>query len=204
MAAMIEEWAVPVCAYARRSGEKEEATWEFDGVVEIAVRREWPAFLTVASAAAMMPSSAAVPMDRVPLVLLSERGRTTAYSANGSAWDCTGARHRRSSRYHAEGGLIMLHFESPVVTYTMQGATGRLALAGSCLVLSDIMCMPRRVALEDVAFLRRQRAKSIRKQLRDQRVVVDLGDGRAATFVLNTWARVDSIRGGTPVGGDDI
>lgn len=198
MAVAIDEWAVPVCAYARRRAN--ETAWEFDGVVEVAVRREWPTFLTVASAA--MPT--AVPMDRVPLVLLSERGRTTAYSANGSAWDCTGARHRRSSRYHAEGDLIMLHFESPVVTYAMQGATGRLALAGSCLVLSDIMCMPRRVALEDVAFLRRQRAKSIRKQLRDQRVVVDLGDGRAATYALDTWARVDSVRGGTPADEEDI
>lgn len=181
-------WFVPVCVYVCRG---EADVWDFEGVVEVPVRSEWPAVLTLERRVVPL-----APMDRVPFVILNDRRRSTAFSASGAEWDCTGCRLQRSSRFHMESNMIMLHFESPVVSYTMHVPSGRLALSGQCLVLSDVLCMPRRVHRADIAFLRKQRSRSIKKQMRDQRVVIDLGRGRAATYMPTTWMRVDSVRGG--------
>lgn len=91
-----------------------------------------------------------------------------------------------------ETGNTMLHFYSPLATYALHRASGRLHLDSVCWVLSDITCMPERIHRATVERMKALRATSIKKQQRDHRVVVDLGE-RAATFVAESWTARDSL-----------
>lgn len=92
-----------------------------------------------------------------------------------------------------ETGNTMLHFYSPLVTYVLHSATGRLHIDGVCWVLSDMACMPEHISRGAIERMKELRANSIRKQARDHRVVIDLGN-RSTTFLAESWSLRDSLR----------
>ena len=92
-----------------------------------------------------------------------------------------------------ETGNAMLHFYSPLVTYVLHRATGRLRIDSVCWVLSDITCMPENINRSTIERMKELRSDSIKKQARDHRIVVDLGE-RSATFLAESWTPRDSLR----------
>lgn len=209
------QWKLPVCVFYELRSDSgninnngsienshddeggQSVKWGFECVVEITHRFEVPSVLqmsTVSSLSANSPMEEAA-LSKLPMIILRNRLCSIAYTAGGDKWDCTGYRYRKSSRFHIEDSVVMLHYDSLLVNYAMAPVSGRLMLAGWTQLLSNVLCFPRVMNTPHIAFIGKQRCKSIVKQIRDKRVVVDTGSNRAATYRMSNMQRVDSLRG---------
>jgi hypothetical protein len=203
-------------------------TYRFSHVTEQALAYEWPTTLTLDSAATIQTP----PLAQAPLIVLRphahhhtratddenpRRGdgrvvrardtrRVTLLAADGTRWE--EYEHRQqgtvSRRFHLdpESDMVMLSHPSPIVTYRIHTASGRLSRAEDCLLMSYISCVPTLLDLrpgaaeagrpDPVERLQRSRLHSIQKQLADQRVVIDLGR-RVATYHPLSWRAIDAL-----------
>jgi hypothetical protein len=224
-------WNSPVCVY---DWDRRTASFVFTCVEERPVPCAWPQVLTLETSARIRRMDGLTHLPFVVLwyegrvvARFSASGEMSGDNNNNSKFDSADGRkrrrrennnHRESSSSsslcyscyeekdgHPDGSaLILVQFESPVVTYRMNAHTGRLMFAGGCGMMSRALSAPRRIkGGEDPELARMLHGRRclIKKQLADQRVAIDLGN-RIATYAAPSWRAVNLLlaRG---CGGDD-
>jgi hypothetical protein len=73
----------------------------------------------------------------------------------------------------AEDDILFLSFQSPVTTYRWRGSA--FSLESEALLLSSVMCMPRRLHERDIPFFLDRRHEFLQKQFDNGRLVLDDG-----------------------------
>lgn len=167
-------WRIPVCVYE----------WDLDHyhlarVMDIVPKDQWPSQWVLGRCELKWN------LDAMPFLVLRKNGTETVLAPNGAKYGSLG-KCPRSRLFHVEHGMMMLHLTSPMATYRTNPTSGRLMFHAESCILSDVQCFPMRLNVDEVRYLMTNRLRSIRKQLRDQRLVVEAA-GRVTAYKVDTW-----------------
>ena len=173
---------MPICFY---DWDPQSDAYYVSGVFECVVREVWPPCLTMESA--LEYSKRTPVLGSVPFLVLRGKGQQRMFCANGESRGQLQSRATKAFHMDDISGMPMLHFDTLVSHYRPNSLSGKMMLAGTSAILSDIMCMPSKLRETGVAFLQKHRQKSINKQWRDRRFIIERIGGDGGVIMSALW-----------------
>ncbi len=173
---------LPVTVYKYDARNKE---YVFQSCVQCALQgAAWPRVLTSGTAQSLMAESLELLKAAMmaPAVVLCKGSHTRVYNASCDEVNAMPPGEPLSVVRAFE--LQYLNLRTQVVHYRLRN-DGAIALVDAGRVQCLMCHVPERMSMDDVRAHLRARTRSIRKLLRDRRIVVDMG-GRACVYSCET------------------
>ena len=182
-------WCVPVTVYTYDRGLKR---YVLSGCMTYQVpTKPFPATLDCKSAQVVLRDNVELMKStlRAPAVIFLKGTEVTAFCASGEEWasplpSMREAKHRIVRAFE----MKCVNYNTHLINYRLRG-DGMLVLAGTSEINCGTFYVPETMSVDSVKSHVKSRAESLRKMLRDRRLIVELSEDRTCVYSIETMHR---------------